>query len=72
MFFFATIQKLEGEREREREQERDIRVLMKRVCNGRFLILSLNDQWIKAQRAQCNEFVESGLKTRLRCLRQGP
>ena len=27
-----------------------------------FWLLSLNDEWVKAQRASHNEFVESGLK----------
>ena len=32
-------------------------------CKGRFLFLNPKDEWIKAQRAQYNEFVESGLKS---------
>ena len=39
-------------------------------CKGGFWIFSPKDRWIKAQRAQYNEFVESGLKTRLQWLEQ--
>ena len=34
-------------------------------CKGMFWFLSLMGRRIKAQRAQHNEFVESGLETRL-------
>jgi len=34
-------------------------------CKGTFWFLSPKDKKIKAQRAQYNEFVESGLETRL-------
>ena len=32
-------------------------------CKGGLWFLSPKDEWIKAQRAQYNEFVESGLKS---------
>ena len=34
-------------------------------CKGGFWFLSPKDEWIKAQIAQYNEFVESGLKLKL-------
>ena len=32
-------------------------------CRGRLWFLGLKDEWIKAQRAQYNKFVESMLKS---------
>ena len=39
-------------------------------CKGRFWILSPKGRWIKGQRAQYNEFIESGLKTELQWIGQ--
>ena len=39
-------------------------------CKGGFWILSPKGKWIKAQRVQYNEFIESGLKTRFQLIRQ--
>ena len=35
----------------------------KSLCKGRFSFLNPKDEWTQAQRAQYNEFVESGLKS---------
>ena len=40
-----------------------ILVKLKGHCKGRFWFISPKDEWIKAQRAQYNEFVESKLKS---------
>ena len=44
--------------------------MKKKICKGGFWILSPKCKRIKVQRAQYKEFVESGLKTRLKWIGQ--
>ena len=45
-------------------------VILNYGCKGTVWILSSKDKGIKAQRTQHNEFVKSGLETRLQWVKQ--